>query len=60
MRAQLWLASLKLRERCEYPGTDEDNIKMYLREIWCEDMDWIHLAQDRDRWLAVVNTVLNL
>jgi hypothetical protein len=36
----------------------EDNIKMDLREIrWCR-MDWIHLAQDRDQWIAVVNTVI--
>jgi hypothetical protein len=28
----------------------EDNIKMDLREIWFGDVDWINLAQDRDRW----------
>jgi hypothetical protein len=38
----------------------EDNIKMDLREIWFGDVDWIHLAQDRDRWWALVNTVMNL
>jgi hypothetical protein len=38
----------------------EDNIKMDLREIVFGDVDWIHLAQDRDRWRAVVNTVMNL
>jgi hypothetical protein len=38
----------------------EDNIKMDLREIGFEDVDWIHWAQDRDRWRAVVNTVMNL
>jgi hypothetical protein len=37
----------------------EDGIKMDLREIgW--GVEWIHLAQDRDRWLAVVNAVMNL
>jgi hypothetical protein len=35
----------------------EDNIKM---EIGFGDMDWIHWAQDRDRWRAVVNTVMIL
>jgi hypothetical protein len=38
----------------------EDNIKMDLREIWFGDVDWIYWAQDRDRWRAVVNTVMNL
>jgi hypothetical protein len=38
----------------------EDNIKMDLREIGFGDMDWIHWAQDRDRWRALVNAVMNL
>jgi hypothetical protein len=38
----------------------EDNIKMDLREIGFGDVDWIHLAQDRDKWRALVNTVMNL
>jgi hypothetical protein len=38
----------------------EDNIKMCLREIGFVDVDWIDLAQDRDRWRAIVNTVMNL
>jgi hypothetical protein len=38
----------------------EDNIKMDLREIGLGDVDWIHLAQDKDRWRALVNTVMNL
>jgi hypothetical protein len=33
---------------------------MDLREVWLEGVDWIHLIQDRDKWLAVVNTVMNL
>jgi hypothetical protein len=37
----------------------EDNIKMDLREGW-GDVDWIDLAQDRDRWRSVVYTVMNL
>jgi hypothetical protein len=37
-----------------------DIIKMYLREIRCYGMDWIDLAQDRDQWRALVNTVMNL
>jgi hypothetical protein len=38
----------------------EDNIKMDLREIGFGDVDWIHWAEDRDRWRALVNTVMNL
>jgi hypothetical protein len=38
----------------------EDNIKMDLRKIGFGDVDWIHLAQDRDRWRALVNTEMNL
>jgi hypothetical protein len=33
---------------------------MDLRETGLEGVDWVHLAQDRDRWRAVVNTVMNL
>jgi hypothetical protein len=38
----------------------EDNIKMDLHEVRCEGMDWIELAQYRDRWWALVDAVLNL
>jgi hypothetical protein len=38
----------------------KDNIKMDLREVGWGGMDWINLAQDRDRWRALVYTVMNL
>jgi hypothetical protein len=37
-----------------------DNIKMDLREIGGDGMDWIDLAQNRDQWRALVNTIMNL
>jgi hypothetical protein len=37
-----------------------DNIKMDLREIGWDGMDWIDPVQDRDQWRALVNTVMNL
>jgi hypothetical protein len=40
------------RSRCRW----EDNIKMDLKERDCGGMDWIHLAQDRAQWRALVNT----
>jgi hypothetical protein len=37
-----------------------DNVKVDLKEIEWGGMDWIDLAQDRDQWRALVNTVMNL
>jgi hypothetical protein len=37
-----------------------DNIKIDLREIEWNVIDWIYLAQDRDQWRSLVNTVMNL
>jgi hypothetical protein len=44
------------RPRCRWV----DNIKMDLREIGWDGMDWTKLAQDWDQWRALVNTVMNL
>jgi hypothetical protein len=37
-----------------------DNIKMDLQEVGCRGMDWIGLAQDRDRWREIADAVMNL
>jgi hypothetical protein len=37
-----------------------DNIKIDVREIGWDGMDWIELAQDKDQWRSLVNTVMNL
>jgi hypothetical protein len=44
----------RLRHSSDY------NIKMNLQEVGCGGKDWIDLAQDRDRWRALVSTVRNL
>jgi hypothetical protein len=44
------------RPRCRWV----DNIKMDLREIGWGGVDWIDLAQDRDQWRALFNTVINI
>ena len=38
----------------------EDNIRMDLREVGCGCVEWMELAQDRDRWHALVSAVMNL
>jgi hypothetical protein len=44
----------------EEPGADRKIILKLIFEKWVGSMDWIDLAQDRDRWQALVNAVMNL
>jgi hypothetical protein len=56
-----WWGNLKEGDHSRDPGMRwEDNIKMDLQEVGCGGVDWIALAQDRDRWLALVTAVMNL
>jgi hypothetical protein len=45
-----------VKARCRWV----DNIKMDFREIGWDGIDWIDLAQDRNQWMALVNTVMKL
>jgi hypothetical protein len=44
------------RPRCRW----EDNIKADLQKVGCKGVDWIELAQDRDRWRVLMNAVINI
>ena len=44
------------KPRCRW----EDNIKLDLQRLGCGGVDWMKLAQDRDRWWALVSAVMNL
>jgi hypothetical protein len=54
--------SVQIRERnhLEDPGVDGMILRMGLQQVGCEGMDWIELAQDRERWRTLVNEVVKL
>jgi hypothetical protein len=56
MQTIFWLENLKGREHSEDVGVDE---KIILEWILGKVVDWTHLAQVRDQWRALVNTVMN-
>jgi len=56
-----WWENLREGDHWGDPGIEwEDNIRMDLREVGCGCVDWMELAQDRDRWRALVSAVMNL
>jgi hypothetical protein len=48
------------RDHLEYPGVDGSTILRWIFRKYDGDMDWIHLAQDRDSWRALVKAIINL
>jgi hypothetical protein len=56
-----WWENLRVRDHLVDPGVDGRIIlRRILQEVGCGGIDWIELAQDRDRWRALVNAVMNL
>ena len=60
MNTGFWLGDMKERDHLEDLGVDGRIILKYIFKKWEGDMDWIQPAQYRDRWMAVVNAVIDL
>jgi hypothetical protein len=55
-----WWCKLRERKHLEYPGVDGTIILEWIFRKWDEGaMDWVDLAQDRDRWRAFLNAVMS-
>jgi hypothetical protein len=58
---EFWWGNMRERDNFEDQGIErKDNIKMDRQEVGCGCMEWMDLVQDRDRWRALVNAVMNL
>jgi hypothetical protein len=60
VHAGVWRGNLREGDHLEDRGVDGRIIMKSIVEKWDGGMDWIDLAQDRDRWRTVVNAVMNL
>jgi hypothetical protein len=60
MHTKFWLESLEGRQCSEYLHIDRIILKWIFMEIGKKGVDWVHLAQDRDQWRALVDIVMNL
>jgi hypothetical protein len=60
MHRKFWWGSLKEGNHLESRSKGDYNIELDLREIGWEGGDWISLAQDRDHWRSLMNSVMNL
>jgi len=59
VRTGFWCGHLREKDRLECPGVDRRIILTWIFRMWDGGIDWIDLDQDRDRWRALVNAVMN-